>query len=79
MFMGTVLVNSPFRDQLYQPYYSPYGHMRLIDRTRPEKAAPHTWRMEDWNMIENSSCFWARKFNMEIDEQVINKVYERWH
>ena len=52
MFLGTVIVNSKFRDQIYEPYRSPGGHMRLIDRERPEGASPHTLTIDDWKMIE---------------------------
>ena len=77
MFLATLLVNSPFRKQIFRAKDA-YGHMRLIDRTRPEGASPHTWRMEDWEEIQRSYCFWARKFNEEVDPEVIEKVYETW-
>lgn len=78
MFLGTVIVNSKFRDSIYEPYRSPGGHMRLIDRTRPEKASPHTWTMEDWNMIAECPYFWARKFDINKDHEVIEKVIKTW-
>jgi len=78
MFLGTVLVNSPFREQIYHPYRSEIGHMRLIDRNRAEGASPHTFTSDDWNMIERSPCFWARKFSEARDAGIINKVYETY-
>lgn len=78
MFLGTVIVNSPFREQIYHPYRSLIGHMRLIDRERPEKASPHTFTMYDWKIIQESPCFWARKFNIERDFDIIDKVFETW-
>ena len=47
MFLGTVIVNSIYRNQIYKPYRSLGGHMRLIDRERPEGASPHTLTIED--------------------------------
>lgn len=78
MFLGTVIVNSEFKDQIYHPYRSLGGHMRLIDRERPEGASPHTFTMEDWEMIEQCPYFWARKFDMSRDSEVIEKVYNTW-
>lgn len=78
MFLGTVIINSKFKEQIYQPYRMPGGHMRLIDRVRVEKASPHTWTVEDWDIIKNSPYFWARKFDMNRDNEVIEKVFETW-
>lgn len=78
MFLGTVLANSPFFRQLSR-HSALYGHLRLIDRERAEKASPHTWTIDDWDMIEQAqNCFWARKFNEERDPDVIRKVVETW-
>ena len=52
--------------------------MRLIDRERPEGASPHTFTMEDWEMIEQCPYFWARKFDMSRDSEVIEKVFNTW-
>lgn len=78
MFLGTVIVNSKYKNEIYQPYRSPGGHMRLIDRDRNEGASPHTWRMDDWNMIQESPYFWARKFDQRVDSEIIDKVFEKW-
>lgn len=79
MFLGTVIVNSLYRNQIYEPYRSLGGHMRLIDRERPEGASPHTLTMEDWKMIEKCPYFWARKFDIEKDSEIIEKVFQTWH
>lgn len=79
MFLGTVIVNSKFRNQIYEPYRSFGGHMRLIDRERAEGASPHTFTIDDWEMIEQCPYFWARKFDMQKDVEIINKVFETWH
>lgn len=78
MFLGTVIVNSRFRDQIYEPYRSPGGHMRLIDRDRAEGASPHTLTMDDWKMIEQCPYFWARKFDLKKDSEIIEKVFNTW-
>lgn len=76
MFLGTVIANSPYKDQIFHPFRSPIGHMRLIDRDRCEGASPHTMTMDDWSMIQNSPGFWARKFDINRDPQIIEKVFE---
>lgn len=63
MFLGTVIVDSRFRNQIYQPYRSPGGHMRLIDRERAEGASPHTLTMEDWEVIEKVYETWKSEKN----------------
>lgn len=78
MFLGTVIVNSEYRNQIFIPVRHPGGHMRLIDRERCEGASPHTWTMEDWEMIKSSPYFWARKFDLNRDRKVIEKVFETW-
>lgn len=78
MAIGTVIANSEFWPQVYEPFRSPGGHMRLIDRDRNEGASPHTFTMDDWDMIEKSPYFWARKFDLKRDREVIEKVFERW-
>ena len=78
MFLGTVIINSEFKNQIYHPYRSLGGHMRLIDRERPEGVSPHTLTMEDWDMIEKCPYFWARKFDMKRDAEVIEKIFEKW-
>lgn len=78
MAIGTVIANSPFWEQVYQPYRSTYGHMRLIDRDRCEKASPHTFTIEDWDIIKTSPCFWARKFSLKKDSEVIDKIVSTW-
>lgn len=53
--------------------------MRLINRERPEGTSPHTLTMDDWSMIEQCPYFWARKFDLEKDSQIIDKVFQTWH
>lgn len=78
MFLGTVIVNSKFREQIYEPYRSPGGHMRLIDRDRAEGASSHTWLSEDWEITKNCPYFWARKFDIKRDRDIIEKVFHTW-
>ena len=78
MVIGTVIANSKFWEHVYEPYRSVGGHMRLIDRERAEKASPHTFTMRDWDMIEECPYFWARKFDLNRDREVIEKVYNTW-
>lgn len=77
MFLGTVIMNSPYAKQVYRPRGMD-GHMRLIDRVRAEKASPHTMVMEDWSLIQNCPYFWARKFDIHRDTAIIDKVFETW-
>ena len=51
----------------------------MIDRERPEGASPHTLTMEDWRMIEQCPYFWARKFYIKKDPEIIDKIFQAWH
>ncbi len=77
-FVQTMLVNSPFKDNLYMPDCN-NNHdacLRLIDWNR---GNPYIWRMEDLEIIQNSPCIFARKFDMNKDSNIINRILESIH
>lgn len=77
MFLGTVIMNSPYAKQVFRKK-GIEGHMRLIDRERSEGASPHTLTIDDWDMIYNCPYFWARKFDLNKDRAIIDRVFETW-
>ena len=74
-FVQTVLVNSPFKDNLYMPDCSDNHEacMRLIDW---ERGNPYVWRSEDYDAIMHSPCIFARKFDMNIDSEIVEKIIQ---
>lgn len=51
-------------------------HITYLDwGTGPEY--PRTLRINDYDNIINSTCFFARKFDSEVDNEIIEKILER--
>lgn len=85
VFMATLLMNSPFKDHLFDATLHREqdaadrtvlsGNLRLIDWTRgPGVRHPWTFRVEDWDLLAASPCLWARKFDHGVDADVIERL-----
>lgn len=73
VFVQTVLLNSPFADDVYMKNCG-NNHLacaRLIDWQR---GNPYVFRTEDFDLIKNSPAMFARKFDMDVDSEIIDKV-----
>lgn len=80
IFIPTVLRRSPYWDNLYDCGLSA-GHenrcanMRHIDWTRGSSIRhPWTYTIEDFALLKESPCLWARKFDESVDARIIEKV-----
>ena len=73
VFVQTMLVNSPYKDNLYMPDCNNNHEacMRLIDWKR---GNPYIFRSEDLELLKSSPCIFARKFDLNIDAKIIDKV-----
>ncbi len=67
VFLHTLAWNSQFRDRIQS------DSKRLIDWKR---GRPYTFRLEDYDTLMNSSCFWARKFNEDLDPEIVTKIFD---
>ena len=74
VFMQTMLLGSPFAGGLWDLGAGEGSACRLIDWTRSEGAGPHTWRMGDWPVLESSQMMFARKFDRNVDAEVIEAL-----
>lgn len=79
IFIPTLLWKSPFKDNLFNPStaggegYTP--SMRFIDWSRgPSRRHPWTFTSDDFEMLKNTPCLWARKFDENTDSAVIDRV-----
>ncbi len=75
IFIQTVLINSPFKDNLYIKEFN-NDHimcMRLIDW---ERGNPYIFRSNDFDLIINSPCIFARKFDLSVDSKIIKRIQE---
>lgn len=44
---------------------------RLIDWNR---GNPYVWHSDDYDLIKSSPCMFARKFDLNVDSEIIEKV-----
>ena len=73
VFVQTMLVNSPFKDNLYMPDCNNNHNacMRYIDW---ERGNPYVFRSEDYELLKASPCIFARKFDINVDCEIIDKI-----
>ena len=73
MFLQCVVMASSHRDSVVR------DSLRLVDWQRTEHGgcSPHTFTMEDWEMLTGSDKLFARKFDPDIDREVIDALYAR--
>ena len=78
MFIQTLVFSSGFKDTLYiatEHGVQGNNNMRLIDW---ERGRPYIWHACDKNEIENSPMFFARKFDLNVDREIIEFIYNKY-
>lgn len=71
IYKQTLIFNSELAGSVY-----PKTDIRLIDWERHEGESPHTFTIDDYDMIKNSECLFARKFVEKVDRDIIDSVFE---
>lgn len=73
LFLQCVAMASPLKERIITQ------NLRLVDWVRTEHGgcSPHTFTMEDWDMLTCSDKLFARKFDPDIDRNVIDALYAR--
>ena len=75
LFLQTIVYNSKYFDNLYHKNmdgdYS--ACVRYIDWKR---GNPYVFKEEDWDLLINSRELFARKFSTNVDERIIQQLYE---
>lgn len=74
-FVQTLLINSAFKNNLFMPNCNNdhFACARLIDWKR---GNPYVWTSEDYDEIMASPCMFARKFDMNVDSEIIYNILE---
>jgi len=67
IFLHTLAWNSEFKNRLIGE------SKRILKKTRP-----YTFRLEDYNSLMSSQHFWARKFNEDIDPNIVSKIFDQF-
>lgn len=70
VFMQTLLMNSEFKDS----HSSSMSYARLIDWDR---GKPYTWTIDEFDELVASTALFSRKFSMNKDPEVIEKILEK--
>lgn len=74
VFLQTIIYNSDLYDKLISYKNDDnFAIKRYIDWKRGE---PYTFKLEDFNELINSGCFFARKFSTNVDKKIIDKIYD---
>lgn len=75
IFLQTIVINSMFADRIYQ-YASTENTeeaaMRLVDWKR---GGPYVFKSEDYSELLYSNMIFARKFDCQTDNNIVNKLY----
>lgn len=83
IFLATLLVNSPFKDRLYDATVYPantgsHANMRFIDWTRGESVRhPWTFREDDLEALLKREELFARKFDERVDKRIIELLEQQ--
>ena len=70
VFVQTIAMNSRFQPALHH-------HMRLVDWKRGDGAHPYVFRAHDFDLLKDSDCLFARKFDEEADPEIIDRVIRK--
>ena len=74
VFIQTVFINSPFAENLFlNDINNHYACVRHIDWNR---GNPYVFRSEDYDELMNSKCLFARKFDLSVDSEIIDRIIE---
>ena len=78
VFLQTLLMESEFKDRIYR-FEESGANCYLIDWTKRNGNSPYTYILSDYDkLIESDSRFlYARKFDEEIDFQIVKKLFFR--
>lgn len=64
-------MSSHFKAKIYSLEYNPMAALREIDWQR---GTPYVWRNSDFDYLINSDCMFARKFDVNIDNEIIQRI-----
>lgn len=74
-YFQTLIYNSKYIDNLYYKEFDDNyeASLRCIDWNR---GLPYVWKEEDYEYLINSNKVFARKFDSNKDNNIINKIYD---
>jgi len=72
IFLQTLIMNSRFRDESFLSYKE-NSNLRCIDWDR---GGPYTFRITDFEQLISSGMYFARKFDIDFDKEIILKIVD---
>lgn len=75
LWLQTMAFNSQFKDRIYDITDLRNGSMRFIDW---ERGKPYVWGQDesDFEMLVNSPYLFARKFDENVNMDIVNRLYD---
>lgn len=75
LFLQTVARNSKYAEKICNPNTMPeIPDTRYIDWKRGSNNNPYVFREEDFEELKNASGMFARKFDLNIDKKIVEKL-----
>ena len=75
LFLQTVARNSEYADKICNQNTMPeIPDTRYIDWARGTNNNPYVFRESDYEELKNSSALFARKFDLNVDEKIVEKL-----
>lgn len=76
--LQTLVVNSYLKDTLYHSRESINSNLYEIDwELTKGDGSPHLFTMKDVEKLENSENFYARKFDVNVDEEIVKYITKK--
>ena len=72
MFLQMLVRDSSFEAKLFNAEEKAFSNTRYIDWKR---SNPYTFKEEDFDLLLNSGCMFARKFDLVNHPQICHKIY----
>ena len=79
LFLQSLVYNSKFKKNLYYDKMDDnyIACLRYIDWHRKDCTSwPYVWRSKDFDELVSSSFLFARKFDCNIDKQIVDKIFD---
>lgn len=73
----TLFYNSQYADTAYLPERGYSANLREIDFERGNGlGSPYIWRSYDFEQLMRTNNFFGRKFNQQVDQEIVKRVLE---
>lgn len=66
-FVQVIAMMSPYKENIVN------DHLRYIDW---ERGTPYVFKKEDYDVLKSSQYLWARKFDDQVDREIIDMLYQ---